>query len=118
MRWIAFALLVISAPVAAQEYPRPLTEDDKTEIRTAVKRELLDPDSARFRWNPEMLEPEHYCGFVNAKNRMGGYVGFKAFIVDHNAEGEITRVSILSGVSRRACTRYDYNIDEDLALDD
>lgn len=110
-----FALVL--ALTAVPDYPRPLTEDDKTEIRTAVKRELLDPDSARFRWNPEMLEPEHYCGFVNAKNRMGGYVGFKAFIIDYE-DGRVSRASILSGVQRRACSREKYNIDEDLALDD
>lgn len=44
-----------------------------------VKRRLFDPNSANFR----NVTHAHaiVCGEVNAKNKMGGYVGFKAFVV-------------------------------------
>lgn len=44
-----------------------------------VKRRLFDPDSAKFR--NVTHGRGNVCGEVNAKNKMGGYVGFKAFIV-------------------------------------
>jgi hypothetical protein len=48
--------------------------------KEAVRQGLKDPASAQFRemfvtWN------EAVCGEVNAKNAMGGYVGFTRFIV-------------------------------------
>lgn len=57
--------------------------------RNAVLANLRDPDSAKFR-NVRKLgmlgegSPEGaavYCGEVNAKNAMGGYVGFVHFAV-------------------------------------
>jgi hypothetical protein len=45
----------------------------------AVRLQLTDPDSAEF--DAVGKKDDVTCGFVNAKNRMGGYVGFRAFIV-------------------------------------
>lgn len=50
------------------------------EAQEATAQKLIDPSSAQFRdvrWNDETV-----CGEVNAKNRMGGYVGFKQFYAD------------------------------------
>ncbi|MDP3492511.1 MAG: hypothetical protein Q8R82_05315 [Hyphomonadaceae bacterium] len=47
------------------------------QVREAVKNELLDPFSAEFRNVRQRLG--NWCGEVNAKNRMGGYVGWSLF---------------------------------------
>ena len=53
----------------------------------AVKRQLKDPDSAKFKKSYLVLDERkehfitgHVCGEVNAKNAFGGYTGFKRFI--------------------------------------
>lgn len=55
------------------------SEEDpiQVEMQNAVLAELTDPGSAEFR--NVRKSTIGYCGEVNAKNRMGGYVGFKAF---------------------------------------
>lgn len=45
----------------------------------AVKRMLIDPDSAQFRNVINGLE-NAVCGTVNSRNRFGGYHGFRHFI--------------------------------------
>lgn len=42
---------------------------------------LKDPESARFRRVFVSPRGRAVCGDVNAKNSMGGYTGFKRFIV-------------------------------------
>lgn len=49
------------------------------EAKKAVKQLLNDPDSAQFRDITPGKEEKSVCGFVNAKNRMGGYVGDSPF---------------------------------------
>jgi hypothetical protein len=51
--------------------------------REPVLAQLNDPESARFQnerlvgpWQPSKM---FYCGQVNAKNKMGGYVGYSHF---------------------------------------
>lgn len=64
----------------------------------AIRNSLVDPDSARFDWPYEVVqghwqEPYYYgegyfgfytCGWVNARNRMGGYAGRAPFVVVYN----------------------------------
>lgn len=54
-----------------------------TELRRPILAELSDPDSALFRderyignWT---VSGGLLCGEVNAKNRMGGYTGYRSF---------------------------------------
>jgi len=75
----ALALFAIAADEPFQ--PRPITDAEKAMIRQAVKKKLIDPGSAQFRWNTRVSHSVVYCGFVNSKNRMGGYVGFTAYEV-------------------------------------
>lgn len=49
-------------------------------VKKEVKAMLNDPNSAEFR-NIKVFENGNYCGEVNAKNKMGGYVGFQAFFM-------------------------------------
>lgn len=49
--------------------------------RQAVRDAMRDPDSVQFRdekWNAGTLA---LCGEFNAKNAMGGYVGYTPFVV-------------------------------------
>ena len=53
-------------------------------VQSAVKEKLNDPDSAQFRLITKAKDDQVggiYCGEVNAKNAMGGYVGYRAFVV-------------------------------------
>jgi hypothetical protein len=47
--------------------------------RKTVLRFLKDPESAQFR-NERLTSAGALCGELNAKNSMGGYVGFKRYI--------------------------------------
>jgi hypothetical protein len=50
-------------------------------VEAGVRRNLKDPESARFErvtFNPATGAG---CGYVNARNSMGGYSGFEAFIL-------------------------------------
>lgn len=48
----------------------------------AVGKQLIDPFSAQFR-DIEELQDGTVCGEFNAKNALGGYVGFRHFIYNH-----------------------------------
>ena len=56
--------------------------------KSAVVRQLKDPQSAQFEQLTKFSEGV-VCGNVNAKNAMGGYVGFKPFIFNGAEEGEV-----------------------------
>ena len=49
------------------------------DAKKAVSQLLIDPDSAKFEGLTKGTEDYIVCGRVNAKNRMGGYVGFSPF---------------------------------------
>ncbi|MFS2047517.1 hypothetical protein ACEN9J_02910 [Variovorax sp. Varisp41] len=52
------------------------------EAETAVRGLLNDPDSAKFTGVKPGTDKGSYCGFVNAKNRMGGYGGPTPFFYE------------------------------------
>lgn len=52
----------------------------KHEIQQRVRYDLIDPDSALFR--DVVLGQFAACGYVNAKNRLGGYIGWRRFMID------------------------------------
>lgn len=80
---------------------------------TAIRQRLVDPDSAKiewpngFRWGfykppfQKRLDGWVTCGSVNARNRMGGYVGDHEFIVVY-ADGAVKRLDMDSGTDRLA----------------
>ena len=66
---------------AAEEAKNKIRTEAITRFQNLVKANLFDPGSAQFqniRLNPDGTA---LCGQVNAKNRMGGYVGFRQFLV-------------------------------------
>lgn len=50
-------------------------------IKSVIKDMLLDGESAQFSDVKYYKSTNYGCGLVNAKNRMGGYVGKKKFVV-------------------------------------
>lgn len=72
----ALGLLTAQASAAGTT----LSEQNKQIIARAVKDQLKDPDSAKFKW-PAPLKFGLYCGWVNAKNSYGGYTGFQPYMV-------------------------------------
>jgi hypothetical protein len=68
-----------------------------------VRLKLADPDSAKF----DKIEKKGdvTCGLVNAKNRLGGYTGFKGFIVEAGkAEVEVNLGDLATRLPK-ACPR-------------
>lgn len=73
---------------------------ESTNIKAAkkiIEETLSDPLSVQYR---NITESEHglICGEVNAKNRMGGYAGFKKFLI-RKTDGVYTQESLGIGVS-------------------
>lgn len=63
-------------------------------IREALNRELIDYPAARFRdvrvtVNMSVAAPRaaYLCGYVNARNRMGGYTGWSRFMATADEGG-------------------------------
>jgi hypothetical protein len=90
---ILAGLLVAGAIVYSSGRGKSSTEEDPfAAAKAAVTAELSDPDSATFRNVREWVKGVPnlgYCGEVNAKNRMGGYVGFRSFLVSKNKDGKL-----------------------------
>lgn len=77
MRNAIFILaLTACASATAASKEAPLIAKSKRLIVDSMK----DPESTRFR-NVRMRGDVFVCGEVNSKNSMGGYVGFRRFIV-------------------------------------
>lgn len=86
-------------------------ERSAEEVRSALDARLIDYPSARFRSvyitrNPEAEAeqgedgPGYFCGFVNSKNQMGGYVGWKRFMAAGDIvwiEGDSVTAIVLNG---------------------
>jgi hypothetical protein len=51
----------------------------QSQAKDAVRQRLADPDSAKFR-NVRNVNGDVVCGEFNAKNGMGGYVGYRRFV--------------------------------------
>lgn len=73
---LGFALVVAATAVLLGcDFIPSQTNDAKA----TVKSYLIDPDSAKFS-EVEKGKSNSVCGYVNSKNRMGGYVGKTPFI--------------------------------------
>lgn len=101
---IAGALPAIATPTIAAKTsadhaygPEPTWEAFRELAEIRIRNSLIDPDSAKISWThgfrkgfyKPFLEPKVFgyatCGYVNARNRMGGYTGTAMFVVviDH-----------------------------------
>ena len=75
--WMPVALLILMAGGYAL-FQSKFSMVAKAE--DAVKHELIDGDSAKFR-DVRTISDFEVCGEVNSKNKLGGYVGFTPFKV-------------------------------------
>jgi hypothetical protein len=74
MNWTKTAILLACCALLAGCDPRT------NEAHKAVADMLIDPASAQFRNDAYNSKTETTCGEVNAKNRMGGYIGFGPYV--------------------------------------
>lgn len=75
--FFAFAASIIFLGVAGCDSSSKQIE----EAKTIAKKELIDGESAQFLELKYFKETNYVCGQINAKNRLGGYVGAKKFVV-------------------------------------
>ena len=60
-------------------------------LKSIVLNHLTDPESAQFRKLKLLSGDKGLCGELNAKNKFGGYVGFRAFAVGSNEKAVILK---------------------------
>lgn len=83
LNWCVFISVVVLG--ACDKVPG--TDANKIrEAQEAATKDLIDPFSAQFR-NVRVARGG-VCGEVNAKNRMGAYVGFTRFVAIEGTNGE------------------------------
>ena len=81
--------LIASAIIFTQNKPSEIPKPDTLrEMKAAVAAKMIDPGSATFRELGEKAPDFMYCGEVNAKNRMGGYVGYQKFFAYKGTAGD------------------------------
>lgn len=64
-------------------------------IKNAVGKELFDPFSARYDWQPVKNEAL-YCGWVNARNKFGAYTGYQPFMAIYGVNAKSGKAKVLS----------------------
>lgn len=78
--FLATAAVLVAVVAAAAAYRHFVLVEG---LRDSVREQLNDPDSARFRYERYVgdwtVQRGFLCGEVNAKNAMGGYVGYRPF---------------------------------------
>lgn len=79
--WTAAVGIAVLLAAAAWYYPT-------FRVESAVRKALRDPDSARFEKVQVFYRTGTACGWVNAKNALGGYVGFTHFTVTQDGSVE------------------------------
>ena len=109
---LAILLVLGSALAAGNAAAAPTIAQAKAVSKVALAAELRDPRSAYYeRVTSRRLRTGYivFCGEVNAKNAMGGYVGFvRFFAVDDNAWVDMPSSSTGAEPFRRAAFEEAY----------
>lgn len=82
-------------PAIRCEASRPMTEQETEKVRAVLTERLYDSESARFASMVVCTSGERpeFCGKVNARNRMGAYVGFRTFVgVQNESSTEVVLI--------------------------
>ena len=84
--------LAFSGVVFSQSQAARIKAFDVTKTKERVADEFSDPDSVKFRrlFISEFVNSKgeahlSLCGEVNAKNKMGGYVGYRKFMANEKS---------------------------------
>ena len=117
-RWmISIGVVAIAVGIGAAIWVPDYLEIKKAQA--VVEKNLNDPDSAIFRnavvaresIPDKGIEYVYVCGEVNAKNRMGGYVGYKHFYWDSDEKKAVGPLddrqlgAIMEDLARRTCAK-------------
>lgn len=73
------AVQVVICALCACEKSDPPEAKAIERAKELVSQSLIDPQSVQYR-NVKALSEGVVCGEVNAKNRLGGYAGFRPFV--------------------------------------
>lgn len=94
--WLLVALAVsmpgASAQIFQDESAAGIGVEAADELRGAFLKVLHDPDAAHIRQvrppavGGSVVKADMLCGLVNAKNRFGGYVGYRPFAFDRKTK--------------------------------
>jgi hypothetical protein len=68
-------------PAPKLKAPSPLPVGKQAAVKAFFDAQLFDGISARWKWPAQRGSTAVYCGWVNAKNRMGAYTGWSPFYV-------------------------------------
>lgn len=89
---IVLCAAALSGMCFAQSTAARIKAFDVEKAKQLIADELSDPDSAKFRklYISEFVNAKgesylYLCGEINAKNKMGGYVGYRQFHVDEKS---------------------------------
>lgn len=94
--------LALGAPATAQpnKNGKPgLSAAAQRLVTRAMRGHLINPGDAKFRWPAfsarDGRNPRPYCGFVNARNAIGRYAGFRPYLAYLTvARGRVVRAAI------------------------
>ena len=76
MKSLLLAILLVAGASHAQSADQAIAD-----AKAAIAMKMKDPESARFAGVVASPKGGTVCGWVNAKNSYGGYVGYKPFYV-------------------------------------
>lgn len=80
-KFITAIPLILAFSVTLAGCQKPNQESREDVLKKRVAETLTDPLSAQFRNTKLSPDQKFLCGEINAKNKMGGYVGFRPFAV-------------------------------------
>lgn len=111
---LAFLLAAATSP-SAEPAPLPLAKQQA--IRRYFDAKLFDGPSARWKWPKQQKDRGMYCGWVNARNRLGAYTGWTAYFVDFGPSGKVDHdvmlidpKEVMTDVFSGVCTRQGYDV--------
>lgn len=72
-------LIFLLSLLAADATPRPPSPKVQAAIKRHAETKLKDAVSAQWKWPAAQGEGKFYCGWINAKNSFGAYVGWTPY---------------------------------------
>jgi hypothetical protein len=109
------SFLILLAAAAAATAPLPAARQQA--IRRYYDAKLFDGSSARWKWPRQHRDRGMYCGWVNARNRLGAYTGWTAYFVSFDAAGKVKDdvmltdpKDVITDVHAGICTRQGYDV--------
>lgn len=93
-----FYVLLLIAVISAKVYANKALVDKEGKLfienaKNALIDSLNDPESAKIRklmyFDDKLNKIKVLCGEINAKNRMGGYVGYEKFFISSNGRYDV-----------------------------